>query len=294
MTTRSETRSLIIGALWMLMAALAVAVLVAVVKVANRQVLPIQALWFQNAVAWVIVAPIVLKGGFSALKTPHPYYQLIRGLSGCIGFFLVFFSLRYIPQVDAVLGTNTAPLWVPILALVWFRDKLRPITWIGIVVGFLGIACILHPGYSTFSPAILMPLATGFLLGVIMISIRVLSKTDGPLLIMFYYFLISTLVALPWTIVQWVTPTGWTWVALIGSGLANIALQLGLVWGLKRGNPAILSPIYYFSVFFSGLIEWLFWGHSPDWLFYVGTALVVLGGVWTIWTNRSGEKAVKT
>lgn len=285
-----STRSLIVGAVWMVGASLLTAILVVLVKFATPSVPTVEILWFQKTVSWLIVASIVFRKGIEGLKSAKPYWQLTCGLAGTIGFFLYFLSLRWVPLINVVLATNTSPLWTPILAWVLLRYRLKKIAWIGIALGFAGVVVILHPWVSGFHPAIVLPLITGFMIGIIFISMQVLGKVDSPYLILFYYSLITAVATLPFAIAGGVMPTGWVWAILIGTGLVAL-MQMARVWAFQRGPSAILGPLYFLTVPFSGVLDWVFWDHVPNWLFYIGAILIVGGGTWTI---KAGRKSART
>ena len=69
-------------------------------------------------------------------------------------------------------------------------------------------------------------------------------------------------------------------------GLINAAMQLARVWAFQKGPATILAPLYFLTVPFSGLLDWIFWDHVPGGLFYVGAVLIVGGGIWVIEMGR--------
>ena len=47
--------------------------------------------------------------------------------------------------VDATLLQNTAPLWIPLIALAWTRERVSPKVLLCLLIGFAGIFLILNP-----------------------------------------------------------------------------------------------------------------------------------------------------
>ena len=109
-----------------------------------------------------ILFPWLIRNGLVALKTHCFPLHMVRSVAGMAATFCYFFALGRIPLADAVLLNFTAPLFVPLLALLWIGE--RPITKIALAlaIGF-GTALILKPGTALFSPHALIGLVAGVL-----------------------------------------------------------------------------------------------------------------------------------
>src|SRR5207244_1284592 len=111
-----------------------------------------------------------------------------------------------VPLLDGVLQQNSAPLWVPFVAMIWVRKKLPISVWLGSMVGFVGIVLILKPGAEMLQPGVVLGILSGVSLGVALVAIKRLSYTEPTNRILFYYFLFGTIVTLPFALLQWVMP----------------------------------------------------------------------------------------
>src|SRR5262245_11496740 len=100
-------------------------------------------LFFQNFICLLFTLPQVFQNEFKHLKTQRWTEHLIRDFCGVATFFCLFFAIRYIPLVDAVLLQNTAPLWVPFVVILWSRKKVHSSVWWGSSLGFIGVLLVL-------------------------------------------------------------------------------------------------------------------------------------------------------
>ncbi len=271
----------------MIATALGVAGLSALAKVAGKTVASEAILFVASVISLALVTPLVVRRGLPALSTQHPFLHLLRGLAGCLAWYLYFLAIRWIPLIDAVLMINTAPLWVPLLLWIWLKRQPDSRLWGGIILGLVGVVLILHPGREVFSPAIFLGLGSGVCLGVVFITVGMLSRTESNVLILFYYFLISSVAAAPLLMDRWPTPDPETWLILILIGLLLAGGQFTVTWSLAKAPASVVSPLYYLSVVFTGLIDWLIWKQVPDWLSLLGAALVIGGGTWTVLVGRN-------
>src|SRR5690242_4622661 len=223
-------------------------------KVASEKVSIFTVLFFQNAICFLLNAPMALKAG---LKTKHPYLHLIRDVSGFASYFFFVLSLeQHIPLANAVLLSNTSPLWIPFVIWVWFKKKVPSYLWISLIVGFAGILFILKPSVRSFDMPSLYALLSGMVLGVAMVTIRRLTQTEPSARILFYYFLLGTVISLPGAIRDWhrafETPVLYF---LIAAALFFYMVQVCINLGFKKGKASTLSPIAYTAVLFSAILD---------------------------------------
>jgi drug/metabolite transporter (DMT)-like permease len=93
---------------------------------------------------------------------------------------------------NAILLTFIAPLWMPVIAWLVFRQKASTATWIGAAMGFVGVVLVLGPQHNSFNVGALFALAGALLLAIALMSVRWLGATEPMSRILFYYFLLST------------------------------------------------------------------------------------------------------
>jgi len=150
---------------------------------------------FQSALSFTMTLPWMRKRYF--------HFQnwgllALRTACGFLGGACIVTSLACTSIVNTTLLENTAPLFLPIALFLWLRQKIAPKMWIGIVVGFIGVAFILRPtGSLAEEKGALFGLAAGVLWAVAQIALRLLTSREKGPSILFYYFGLSTLIASP-------------------------------------------------------------------------------------------------
>lgn len=129
--------------------------------------------------------------------------------------------------MDAILLNNTAPLFVPIVALLITGAKTPRKVWWGVVIGFIGVALVLHPGPQLFQLTSFIGLASGVLAAIAIVQIWILSKTGTTTQMFFYYFLIGTVASGAFALFQWRMPPDWKiWLLLGGIGIFGTLYQV--------------------------------------------------------------------
>lgn len=238
----------------------------------------------QYLICFLMSLPWLIKhGGLKALKTDYPWQHIVRGFSGCACFYTFFIALKHIPLVDATLLRNTAPLIVPLVILVWMRVGVPRSRWLPLIIGFIGIAVILKPGEQGASVWHLVAFSSGIGLAVSMVATRVLAKTEPESRILFYYYAISLIFAVPFFIFNYEPIPVLTWPWLVGIGAAMYFTFALYTRAYRYVKASVLAPTSYFAVVFAGLLDWIVWDHLPDIWVICGTILVVGGGILSLY-----------
>ncbi len=288
--TQSQGRDLLLGIVFIVVAFFCVAVMSSFGKAAS-QVPTGPLVFFQNGISLLLFLPFVLRGGKAEIVTKRLPLHIVRALSGLLSQALFFIAVKSIALVDAVLLANAAPLFIPIVALVWMRTPIRLAVALSLLGGFLGVVLILKPSAELLqNPAALIALSAAAFSAVALVSVNRLSTTEKSDTILFYYFLISTLATLPFAYAQWQTPHGMEWLYLFGVGVFMALSQLFIILAYRHATAAQIAPFNYSVVIFSGLIGWIVWNDALDWVSLLGIVLVCAGGICSILLNASAQK----
>lgn len=267
------------AAAFVLGSALLFAVTGATVKAASAQLPHLEVVFFRSFFGLVGLLPWVARHGLRGMATHRPGLHLIRagaGLAAMVGFF---YALAHLELATAVLLNYSAPLFIPFIAAVWLGEPLRRALLWAVVIGFVGIALILKPGWATLSPAALAGLSAGVLAAVAFVAVRRLHSSEPTTRIVFYFGVLSTVLSalpLPWI---WVMPSPAIWALVVAMGASATGGQLLLTHAYSLAPAAQVGPFMYSVVVFSAGLGWAIWGEMPDAWSALGTVLVVAAGV---------------
>jgi drug/metabolite transporter (DMT)-like permease len=145
----------------------------------------------------LFVAPVALRGGWSSIRTGKLGLHALRATSGTACWYARFFAITQIPLANATLLTYSAPLWMPLIAWVATRQRVAKVTCLIVGIGFIGVMLVLQPEGHSLDFGKLSALAGALFLAVAMMSVRWLGATEPVIRVLFYYFLLSTLMAVP-------------------------------------------------------------------------------------------------
>lgn len=214
-------------------------------------------------------------------------------LAGFFGVFvniaLYFWAQRLTTVIDAWVITSTGTLFVIGYCFLFLKEKLSTTVYFGAALAFVGTLVIIGTpifdiGSGSLLGNILMLAST--LAGVIsyLITKKLVAKFP-PLVLTYYFFLISLFFSLPlflWEYLQnpvWlntISPQSWGIIAYLvfGSSIAAYTLQFQ---GLKNLSASIAATLGYASTVISVALSILFLHEQPTGFFIIGSVLVAIG-----------------
>lgn len=217
--------------------------------------------------------------------------HLIRAFSGLIAMYCFFYSIDALPLVDAMTIFNTAPLFLPLIVLVWLKLIIPKMRVLAVVIGFVGILVILRPGSDVNLLGAAIGLMGGFFNAFAQLGIRQLSKVESTQTILVYYFLISTVLSFFPMIVFWEPIESFSiWADLFLISLTSFAFQYCLTQSLAHAPATKVATMSYLNVVFSGLLGWWIFRETPTIWAIVGSILIIGGGLISIFSKQESRR----
>lgn len=208
-------------------------------------------------------------------------------LTGFLGFAFYNVALnrgeQSIPAGTASLIVASAPIYVALLAVGFYRERLRPQGWLGILASFVGAAIIsVEPGQGLqLTASALLVLAAAVSQALYSVLQKPLLKRFSPLQFTSYAVWIGTamlLVYLPGLVREVQTATPAATLAVVYMGIFPGAVGYAC-WSfvLSRMPAARAGSFLYLIPAVAILIAWLWLGEIPEARALLGGLLILLG-----------------
>lgn len=244
-----------------------------------------QMVFIQNILSWGLVLPFVLRQKKGFLKTELSRYIGLRTIFGLLALISITFALRTGNLAEVVLLNNTAPLFIPLILLIWHREKITLSLGLSILVGFIGVFIVFHPGFRSLDVGMLLAILSGLFSALLLVVTRMIA--GEPLLrLLFYYYLLFWVLVSPFAIINWQPVSLFVWMMLILAAVVAIGAQLAFTMALRFAHSKEVAPFIYTSVIFSAIIGWLFFDEKIGLISCLGMLVVIVGGVMTIISAR--------
>jgi drug/metabolite transporter (DMT)-like permease len=176
--------------------------------------------FFRALFAFAAVAAIILpRAGWGVLRTHRYREHLQRGLSQFASMTCWFLAVRVLSLGSATAIGFAAPLFTTLLSIVVLKERVGIHRWSALVVGFVGVLVVTHPGPGTLTVGAFFALANAILISTVAIAIRRMSATESIETLTFYQMTIITLGTLFLLPLGFVRPA---WTDLLGLAAAGI------------------------------------------------------------------------
>jgi drug/metabolite transporter (DMT)-like permease len=230
-------------------------------------------------------------GGRSALGSSQPWAHVARSLCGVAAFLFFFASVRYLPLADAVAVAFGGPFIVTGLSVPLLKEHVDGRRWAAIMVGFLGMLLIVQPAGEGFRPAALLVIASSFCYAMMMIMTRWMHQRSGGIekafTFVFYTFAIQSV-------------AGWLGFVALGRGMSTSDLgfivamgplalmgHIGVTLAFQRAPVSVVAPFEYTALVWATMLGFMVFGDFPGTWVWVGVAIIIAAGLYTIERQRS-------
>ncbi len=208
---------------------------------------------------------------------------ILRGVFGAIALILYFKTLQKIPLASAVTIQFLAPIFTAILGVFLVREYVKPLQWLFFLMAFAGIVVI--QGFDTRISLLylIMGLGASVSSGLAHNFIRKMKSSEHPLVIVFYFPLVTLPVTAVWSIFIWEMPTGYDWLVLLAVGILTQIAQVLMTKAIQAEELAKIVSLRYISIVYALMYGFVIFDESFNLLTYVGMMLTLVGVVLNIW-----------
>lgn len=279
------------GALWVTMGTVAFALNDVLVKHLGRTIHPFELGLFRYGIGFLLLSPVFISMGWKELKTHHPGLHATRLVIACTAQIGVFYSVIYLMLADATAIAFSRPLFTTMVAVFVLGEVVGWRRWTATTVGFIGVVVMVRPGHAAFDPIALVAVFAACVFAIANVLIRVLSRTEPPNRILFYYHLGGTMVFAAPAAWMWTTPVGVQWLLLFMIGVLTTVGMVGFVRGFSAGEASIIGPMEYTRLIYAALLGYYLFAEIPDIWTGVGALIIVVS---VLYIARRDTMAKKT
>lgn len=278
------------GAAILMVAAGLFALMTAFIKLLGEHLHVTQILFIRQVVMTAIVAPGVVRGFPGVLITRRPILQLIRIGLALIAMLCGFSAVIHMPLAEATAIGFAKSFFVTIFAVIVLSEVVGIRRWMAVAAGFFGVFVMLGPGTGGFTYYGILALIGAACAGMVMVIIRLLSRTERPVTILAWQaFGVGVAMAVP-ALYFWQWPTMTEWGLLLAMGGFSYAAQMANINAYKFGEASVLASLDYVRLLYATLLGWLIFDSLPGWNTWAGAAIIVLAAIYTIWRESQRKQ----
>lgn len=235
------------------------------------------------ALASLVIGPSTILGSNRRLL-------LLRGLTGTAGLLLYFWTLQKLPLAEAVTLQYLSPVFTLLLAPICLRHWPARRTWVSVGIAFAGV-CLLEAGGVSLVWPMVAGVAGALLSAVSYLTVRSLSITEDPWVVVFYLGAVGTVITGPWALSNWQFAAAWTEVGKLSlMALLALGAQYCLTRAYQAGEVGRVAPLTYLTSVWALLGDFFIWRETVTFHGLTGV-LVILGSTTLASLNYRSSRA---
>lgn len=243
------------------------------------------------AILLLLTIAIIQKRSFTLNLKSHSYIFLLAVIA-------VFHLWIQVTGMKFTTASNTgwiigmAPIFMAILGLIFFKEKLNILKILGIIVATFGLLLLVGKGNLLNIDLIknkgdLLVLSSAFTWGIYSMVNKKISLNYSPLMTILYLFIMMAIIIVPFTIskssinsVINLSSTGWIAILFLGLLCSGIAY---VIWAfaLREMESAKVGAYLYFEPFVTVITAWIFLKEEITLLMII-SGLIITAGVFLV------------
>lgn len=250
-----------------------------------------QVLFIRSVGAFIILGPMLAKQGIAPLtRVERPGLQVLRVVLATADTAFFYAAVAYLPLADVMTFYMAGPIYIAALSHFFLGEKVGWRRWVAIVIGFCGVVIALRPSTASLSWPSLFAIVGSLSFAVTLILSRKLRATNDTTLVT-WQTLGALAVGAVMAVADWRAPTALDWSAMLLLGVVSCAAHLMITRALKLAPASLLAPLQYTLLLWAVVFGIAFFGDYPDAQGLIGSAIIVLAGLFIFHRQKVVDKA---
>ncbi|WP_085517933.1 DMT family transporter [Marivirga sericea] len=279
------------GILYMLIAGFLFATMNVFVKMLPN-IPAVEIVFFRSLISFVMSFVYLKSIGVPVLGN-NKKLLVARGAVGAVALTMYFYTLQNIPLGSAVTMQFLSPIFTSILGIFIVKERVHPKQWIFYVMAFVGLIII-----QGFDPRIsirmfIIGISASIFAGLAYNIIRKIKMTEHPLVIVFYFPLVTTPLTGLYSVFNWEMPVGNEWLILLAIGVLTQFAQYFMTMSYQAEDLSKVASLKYLTIVYALGYGYVFFDESYNWIVFSGIFLILLGVILNVWFKNRIEQIRK-
>lgn len=221
----------------------------------------------------------------------NPRVALRASVDAC-ATMLYLLSLFHLPIANATAINLAAPLFMTVFAVLFLGERAGAARWFAVVMGFVGVLCIVQPSGDGFNAWSLLCLLGTLFHATRDLMTRRIDPAIPSIIVTLATALSVTLLSGFITLLAGWQAFGLRELALLGVAAVFLACgYLLLVQCMRTGEVTLTAPFRYTAVLIAVMLGFVMWKEAPDGWAWLGIALLVGSGLHMLRSERGRTRA---
>ncbi len=238
-------------------------------------------------ITFLVIIAVHTQKDFSIKLKQHAFILLLAAIA-VFHLWIQVTGLQYTSAANTGWIIGTAPIFIAIMGMIFFKERINLKQFVGIIIAFTGLFLLISKGdFSSVgfltNKGDFLVLVSAFTWGVYSMVNKKISLTYPPLMTILYLFILMAIIILPVTAnrdtllrLEHLSSIGWISVIFLGIFCSGIAYVL---WAqsLKEMDSSRVGAFLYFEPFVTIFSAWIFLHETITLLMLISGIIIITG-----------------
>ncbi len=252
---------------------------VSVKMLAAEGVASVEVLAGRGALTFALLLPLLVFARHRrAVRTTDLRAHLVHVAFAVSTMACIYYALRSLPLVTVTAVNFTTPIFTVLLAGLLFGDRIAPLGWAALMIGFIGTLIVLRPEATGVGLDVILLITGSVLAAGMNIAVRRMPAHSTNYAVVFYFSFACAVVfglagagsaTLP-------TPTEAMWFLILSATAIGVHTFLAVAY--RYASSVLVGALDYGRIIGAAVLGWIFFGEVPDVFDAAGIALIIFSG----------------
>ena len=239
---------------------------------------------------FVLVLALRRREGFrAAIRSRHPVAHGFRATLLVAEICAIVWGYTLIGLIESHAVFAICPLLVAALSGPFLGERISLQRWLAIGAGLLGVLIILQPGSGVFRLAALLPLASAIMFATYSVLTRLTTRDEDTFPAFFWPGIIGAVLMTGIGLPFWQPIAPADWLPLAFYCALSVLSHWLLLKCYEATEAARVQPYAYLQIVFVSIIGMTVYGETLALRVIIGTAIIVVAGLYTLWQDRARQ-----
>lgn len=207
----------------------------------------------------------------------------LRGFCHALGVILWFFAMTRIPIAEVTAMNYLAPIYVTVGAAIFLGEKLALRRIIAVIMGLLGAAVILRPGFREVSTGHIAMLVAAVVFAGSYLLAKVLADEVRPAVVVAMLSVFVTLGLAPFAIPVWIMPTFHEIAILMGVACFATAGHYTMTLAFAAAPVTVTQPVTFLQLVWATALGAIAFSEPVDIWVIIGGFVILSSVTFITW-----------
>jgi drug/metabolite transporter (DMT)-like permease len=243
------------------------------------------------AITLLLTIALIQKRNFSINLKSHGYIILLA-IIAVFHLWIQVTGMKFTTASNTGWIIGTAPIFMALLGLIFFKEKLNTLKVTGIIIATIGLLLLVGKGNPANIDLIknkgdLLILSSSLTWGIYSMVNKKISLNYSPVMTILYLFIMMAIIIIPFTVsdssinsIKTLSSIGWASILFLGLLCSGVAYVIW-AYALREMESAKVGAYLYFEPFVTVVAAWIFLKEDIT-LFMIFSGLIITAGVYLV------------